>query len=605
MRDRYWPIADYGVIGDLRTAALVSRDGGVDWWCLPRFNDPSVFAALLDAERGGRWRIGPAAPATSEQRYLPGTNVLVTTFHFEAGGAAAVTDFLPMGAARIAEPVLFRRVVGHRGRVPMATVFHPRFAYGRDEARLTARRAGLTATDSTHALALSAWPELEWAMEGGAATARFDLEAGEERWFVLRWDHDETPAAVTLGPQAALDATIDYWDTWVAPLDYHGPYRAEVQRSALALKLLQYEPSGAIVAAPTTSLPEWLGAGRNWDYRYTWLRDSAYVLYALDSLGILSEAEAFIRFLVRACRRDDASHLQVLYSPHGDREADERVLDHLEGYAGSGPVRIGNGAANQFQLDVYGELLDTIAIAHRTQAPGEAAWASMNRLVDWVADNWRRPDWGIWEERLAPRHHVSSKVMAWTALDRGAALAEQHQLRGDVARWRAEAEAVKAEVLDRGWDPGRGTFVQGYGEPALDASVLLIPKVHFIHRTDPRVRSTLDAVRRELGAGPEELIYRYRTADGLNGDEGAFVACSFWMVQNVALTGDFDEAERLFRLLLRRASPLGLFAEEIDPRTGDHLGNYPLGLSHAALINTAVMLERLRAVGQSDSRTVG
>jgi GH15 family glucan-1,4-alpha-glucosidase len=594
MTQRYRPIADYGVIGDLRTAALVGRDGSVDWWCLPRFNDPSVFAALLDAGRGGRWRIGPAGPATSEQRYLPGTNVLVTTFHFEAGGAAAVTDFLPMGAARLAEPVLYRRVMGHRGRVPMATEFHPRFEYGRDEARFTARRAGLVATDSTRALALSAWHELEWAVEGGAATARFDLAAGEERWFVLRWDHDESPAAVTLAPQAALEATIHYWDTWVAPLDYHGPYRAEVQRSALALKLLQYEPTGAIVAAPTTSLPEWLGAGRNWDYRYTWLRDSAYVLYALDSLGILSEADDFIRFLVRACRRDDASHLQVLYSPHGDREADEKVLAHLEGYAGSAPVRIGNGAAGQFQLDVYGELLDTIAIAHRTRAPGEAAWASMNRLVDWVADNWRRPDWGIWEPRVEPRHHVSSKVMAWTALDRGAALAEAHRLRGDVARWRAEAEAVKAEVLVRGWDPGRRTFVQAYGEPALDASVLLIPKVHFIHRSDPRVRSTLDAVRRELGAGPEELIYRYRAPDGLEGEEGAFVACSFWMIQNVALTGDLQEAERLFRLLLRRAGPLGLFAEEIDPRTGDHLGNYPLGLSHAALINTAVMFERLR-----------
>ncbi|HSE27631.1 MAG TPA: glycoside hydrolase family 15 protein [Gemmatimonadales bacterium] len=595
--ERYRPIADYGVIGDLRTAALVSRDGSVDWWCLPRFNDPSVFAALLDADRGGRWRIGPAAAATSEQRYLPGTNVLVTTFHLEAGGAAAVTDFLPMGPARGAEPVIFRRVAGHRGRVPMATRFQPRFEYGREAARFTMRRAGLIATESGRALALSAWPELEWSLEGDATTATFELGAGEERWFVLRWDHDETPAAVTLGPQAALDATIGYWDAWVAPLDYHGPYRAEVQRSALALKLLQYEPSGAIVAAPTTSLPEWIGAGRNWDYRFTWLRDSAYVLYALDSLGILSEADAFQRFLLRALRRDDASHLQVLYAPHGDREADERVLDHLEGYAGSAPVRVGNGAATQFQLDVYGELLDTIAIAHRTREPGEAAWSSVERLVDWVAENWGRPDWGIWEARLEPRHHVCSKVMAWAALDRGASLAEQYGLRGDGARWRAEAAAVKAEVLEQGWDPARSTFVQAYGEPGLDASTLVIPKVRFLPRTDPRVRGTLEAIRRELGAGPEELIYRYRSPDGLAGDEGAFVACSFWMIQNVALTGDFEEAERLFRLLLRRASPVGLFAEEIDPRTGDHLGNYPLGLSHAALINTAVMLERLRGRG--------
>lgn len=594
MTERYRPIADYGVIGDLRTAALVGRDGSVDWWCTPRFNDASVFAAILDADRGGRWRIGPAAPATSEQRYLPGTNVLVTTFHFEAGGAAAVTDFLPMGAARGAEPAIFRRVAGHRGRVPMAALFQPRFDYGREPSRFATRRSGLVAAETGHSLALSAWDGLEWKVEDDAAGAKFDLEEGEERWFVLRWDHDEAPPAAAFDPKEALDATIRYWDAWVAPLAYHGPYRAEVQRSALALKLLQFEPSGAIVAAPTTSLPEWPGGGRNWDYRFTWLRDSAYVLYALESLGTASEADAYIRFLVRALRRDDESHLQVLYAPHGDREADERVLDHLEGYGGSAPVRVGNGAASQFQLDVYGELLDTIAIAHRTREPGEATWASVRRLVDWVAANWRRPDWGIWEARVEPRHHVLSKVMAWVALDRGARLAEAHGLKANIEGWRAEAAAVRAEVLEQGWDPVRATFVQAYGEPALDASVLIIPKVRFLPRTDPRVRSTLEAVRRELGAGPEELIYRYRTPDGLDGEEGAFVACSFWMIQNVALTGDLEEAERLFRLLLRRAGPLGLFAEEIDPRTGDHLGNYPLGLSHAALINTAVMFERLR-----------
>jgi GH15 family glucan-1,4-alpha-glucosidase len=502
-----------------------------------------------------------------------------------------------MGTARGAEPAIVRRVAGHRGRVPMAVLFQPRLDYGREPVRFATRRAGLVGADGGHSLALSAWHGLEWTVAEDAARARFDLEEGEERWFVLRWDHDEAPPSAALAPDAALDATIRFWDAWVAPLAYHGPYRAEVQRSALALKLLQFEPSGAIVAAPTTSLPEWPGAGRNWDYRFTWLRDSAYVLYALDSLGIASEADAYIRFLVRALRRDDASHLQVLYAPHGDREADERVLDHLEGYAGSAPVRVGNGAATQFQLDVYGELLDTIAIAHRSREPGEATWSSTRRLVDWVAANWRRPDWGIWEARVEPRHHVLSKVMAWVALDRGARLAGAHRLEANVEGWRAEAEAVRADVLERGWDPVRATFVQAYGEPALDASVLIIPKVRFLPRTDPRVRSTLEAVRRELGAGPEELIYRYRTPDGLDGDEGAFVACSFWMIQNVALTGDLAEAERLFRLLLRRAGPLGLFAEEIDPRTGDHLGNYPLGLSHAALINTAVMFERLRERG--------
>ena len=593
MSVRYPPIAGYGVIGDLRTAALVSPDASVDWWCAPRFNDPSVFAAILDADRGGRWRVGPAAPATAEQRYLPGTNVLVTTFHFEAGGVAAVTDFLPVGPARAAEPAIYRRVAGQRGQVPMRTTFQPRFEYGREPARFALRRAGLVAAEAGRALALSAWGGLDWTVQDDAAAAEFLLAEGEEHWFVLRWDHDEAPPAAGFAPRQALDETIRYWDAWVAPLAYHGPYRAEVQRSALALKLLQFEPTGAIVAAPTTSLPEWIGAGRNWDYRYTWIRDSAYVLYALDALGIDSEAEAYLRFLVRAFRRDDASHLQVLYSPHGDREAQERILPHLEGYAGSAPVRVGNGAAEQFQLDVYGELLDTIALAHLDREPGEGLWAGLHRLVEWVAANWRRPDWGIWEARVEPRHHVFSKVMAWVALDRGAAMAEAHGLRADVAAWRAEAAAVHAEVLERGWDPQRRAFLQAYGEPGLDASTLVIPKVRFLPRHDPRVRDHLAAIRRELGAGPEELVYRYRTPDGLDGDEGAFVACSFWMIQNVALAGDLEEAERLFKLLLRRAGPLGLFAEEIDPRTGDHLGNYPLGLSHAALVNTAVMLVRL------------
>jgi GH15 family glucan-1,4-alpha-glucosidase len=509
---------------------------------------------------------------------------------------------MPAGAARADEPVIIRRVTGTRGTVPMAVHFEPRFDYGRSIARLSQRRNGLLASDGSSAVALSASRGTTWEVLEGRAEARFDVAADSVRWFVLRWDEDEVAPCDADRLQEMVDQTAAYWDHWVAPLRYHGPYRAEVQRSALTLKLLQYEPSGAIVAAPTTSLPEWIGGDRNWDYRFTWLRDSAYVLYALDNLGITTEADAYLRFLVRACRRGDPGDLQILYAPRGNRDDGEERLGHLEGYAGTGPVRVGNGAASQFQLDVYGELLDTIALAHRERPPNEAVWVAARGLVEWVAANWHRPDYGIWEARLAPRHHVFSKVMAWTALDRGARLAEAHGLDGDAAGWRRTADLVKAEVLEKGWDPARRTFVQVYGEPGLDASSLVIPKVHFLDRTDPRVRSTLDAIRHELGAGPEELIYRYRSADGIAGDEGAFVVCSFWMIQNVALTGDFDEAERLFRLLLRRAGPLGLFAEEIDPHTGDHLGNYPLGLSHAALINTAVMLERLRGAVSGEGR---
>ena len=605
---RYPPLNDYGVIGDLHTAALVSRGGSLDWWCPPRFDSPALFAAVLDAERGGRWRIRPTVPATSEQRYLPATNLLVTTFHAEAGGVAAVTDFMPVAGSRAGIAAIYRRVEGHRGTVPLEVEFTPRFDYGRLPTRLVPRRAGLLATDDRRdAAALSATAGLAWRVGDAGAQCSFEVGAGQAWWFVLRWDDDEVQSIEALEPQRTLDATSRWWDAWVAQIAYRGPYRAEVERSALALKLLQYEPSGAIVAAPTTSLPEWPAGGRNWDYRYTWLRDSAYVLYALDSLQIQREADSYLRFLLRACRRADERHLQILYAPDGTREASELILDHLEGYGGAKPVRIGNGAADQFQLDVYGELLDTVAIGHRERSPSEGVWAAIRRLVDWVAANWTLPDWGIWEARQEPRHHVLSKVMAWVALDRAAWLGARYKLEGDVDGWRRAAQAVRHEVLEKGWDASRRTFVQAYGAPALDASVLLLPKVRFLPRTDERVRSTLESVRRELGAGPEELVYRYRTTDGLEGDEGAFPACSFWMIQNLAMVGEHAESERLFRLLLRRGGTLGLFAEEVDPRTGDQLGNYPLGLSHAALINTAVMLERLRPAtdGQGRAETGG
>ena len=594
------PIGDYGVIGDLHTAALIGRNGSLDWWCAPRFDSPSLFGALLDAERGGRWKLAPRGARTSEQRYLPASNVLVTTFHVEGGGVVALTDFMPVGPARGRCAEIHRRVACTRGTVELEILFEPRFDYAARMPVVVRRRHGVLATDAQDEVAtLAGPPGLAWGIGYGAATASLALGAGEDAWLVLRYDDDEVHPVAAYDSAAKLEATTRWWDEWLGQLRYRGPFRAEVERSALALKLCSYQPTGALIGAPTTSLPETQGGGRNWDYRYAWLRDAAFVLFGLDRLGFASEADAFLDFVKRVCRHVDQSHLQIMYGVDGRRDLPERTLDHLSGYRGARPVRVGNGAADQFQLDVYGELLETVAIWYRRHPVTEGLWQTLRDLVDWTAVHWREPDFSIWEARAEPRHYVYSKVLAWTALNRGCRIARRLELPGDVARWEREAAALRADVLRRGWDEKRQTFVQAYGETALDAALLVIPKVGFLRRGDPRVRSTLAAVRRELGSSCEELIYRYHSPDGLAGREGAFVVCSFWMADNLAMVGEFAEAERLFRNLLRRATPLGLFAEEIDPATGEHLGNFPQALSHAALLDTAAILERLRP---SDAR---
>lgn len=589
------PIGDYAVIGDLHTAALVGRNGSLDWWCAPRFDSPSIFAALLDADRGGRWRIAPRGAWTSEQRYLPASNVLVTTFHVEGGAVVALTDFMPVGPARGRSAEIHRRVACTRGRADVDVTFTPRFDYASRVPVVTRRAHGVLATDARdEVVTLAGPPAAAWRIAYGAAEATLPLAAGEAAWLVLRHDDDEVYPVAEYASERKLEETAAWWDRWLDQLAYQGPFRQEVERSALALKLCCYAPTGAIVAAPTTSLPETQGGGRNWDYRFAWLRDAAFTLYGLDRLGFAAEVEAFLGFVKRLCRHADPRHLQIMYGVDGRRDLPERVLDHLAGYRGAHPVRVGNDAAHQFQLDVYGELLETVAIWCRRHAVTEGLWKTLRDLVDWTAVHWREPDFSIWEARREPRHYVYSKVMAWAALNRGSRIARRLDLPGDVARWEREAAALKAEVLAKGWDGERQTFVQAYGEHALDAAVLIIPKVGFLRRSDPRVRSTLAAVRRELGSSCEELLYRYHSPDGVTGREGTFVICSFWMVENLAMVGEFDEAERLFRNLLRRTNHVGLLAEEIDPSTGEHLGNFPQALSHAALLDTAVILEKLR-----------
>jgi len=594
MTATYLSLDHYGVIGDLHTAALVSRGGAIDFLCGPRFDAPAVFAALLDDAGGGRWRIAPAGNWTSEQRYLAGTNVLETVFRVAGEGVVTLTDFMAVGPRRAGRCRVFRKVHAVRGAARVDVHFEPRFDFGAVPTRLSQRRHGLFATDRDNdALTLVGPAGVAWSIEGGLARASVDVGEGADAWFVLAIDEDEVHPLEEHRSADVLEATTRWWDEWSSKLQYTGPYKREVERSALALKLCCYEPTGAIVAAPTTSLPESPTGGRTWDYRFTWVRDSSFVLHALDLLGADAEAEAFFHFLRRVSRRGDV-HLQIMYSVDGGRDLPERIVSNLSGYRDRGPVRTGNAAAGQFQLDVYGEIVDAVWIWSRRHEMPEGLWHALRSLIEWVAAHWREPDYSIWEPRSGPQQNTFSKVMAWVALERGARIADKMGAEAEAAAWREEAARLHADVLARAWDPERRTFTQIYGEPQLDAALLIIPKVDFLPGSDPRVVSTLAAIRRELGTQVEELLYRYRAPDGLDGREGAFIIVSFWMVQNLVLTGHHEDGERLFRNLLRRAEPLGLLAEEIDPATGEQTGNYPQGLSHAALIETAHVLEKYR-----------
>ena len=595
-------ISDYGLIGDMRTAALVGLNGAIDWCCLPRFDSGSVFAALLDPERGGTWVVWPAVPWTSTQRYLPLTNILETTFR-TASGMVSVTDFMPVdedGRPSGPHPEIHRHVRGVRGVVPMEMIFAPRFEYGARTTRLEQLRAGLFATDRTdQVLTLSSARPFDWSVTGPApvAVTRFPLERGDARWLVLRYDDDDIHSVDRYQSARKLDVTAGYWQRWSSAVRYRGRHRSMVRRSALALKLLTHAESGAVIAAPTTSLPETIGGIRNWDYRFVWLRDAAFTLSALDAVGHGAEADAFMRFLKRVCRHEGGGHLQIMYGIDGRRDLVERQLDHLAGYLGSRPVRVGNGAVGQLQLDVYGEVLETADIWRRRHEMTEGTWRVLRGLVEWVSGNWHLPDSSIWEVRGEVRHYVFSKVMSWVALDRGIRMAEELALDGDTVAWRSSRDALQAEILERGWSEARQSFLQAYDDEALDAAALAIPIVRFLPWSDRRVVATVRTIARELTGADGELVYRYRNADGLEGEEGAFSICTFWLAQALAMIGDRDRAERLFRRMLRHANHLGLYSEEIEPATGRFLGNFPQGFTHIALINCATAFSRLDRKG--------
>jgi GH15 family glucan-1,4-alpha-glucosidase len=588
-------IEDYAVVADLQTAGLVSTDGSLDWLCLPRFDSPASFAALLGGPEAGRWRIAPREGGTvTRRRYVDDTMVL-ESFWDTTEGTVKVIDFMPR---RQTEPDIVRIVEGVSGRVTMGLELVVRFDYGRVIPWVRHQGGRWVSVAGPDSL----WLDTPVRLQGRnmRSVAEFQVSPGDRVPFVLTWvpSFQDEPPRYDAGK--ALDETVDYWREWMAHCTYDGAYAEAVRRSLLTLKALTYAPSGGITAAATTSLPEQIGGPRNWDYRYCWLRDAAFTLQALAGGGYTSEARAWRDWLLRAVA-GDPHDLQIMYSLTGRRRLPELELDWLPGYEGSRPVRIGNEAAGQFQLDVYGELLDGLHTAREAGlAADDDAWTLQTVLTDHLERIWAEPDSSLWEVRGHRQHFVHSKVMAWVGFDRMIRTAERSGLSAPLDRWRAARDAVHREVCEKGYDGDRGTFTQYYGSAGLDAALLLIPRVGFLPAHDRRVRGTIDAVRRELSVDGFVLRYRthadpvsaHGTVDGLPGGEGAFLACSFWLADALALTGRLDEARPLFERLLSLRNDVGLLSEEWDPGARRHLGNTPQAFSHVGLINTALALQR-------------
>jgi GH15 family glucan-1,4-alpha-glucosidase len=598
------PIADYGFLSDCHTGALVASDGSIEWMCLPHFDSPSVFGAILD--RGaGSWRVGPYGTyVPAGRRYIPGTNVIETTW-MTPQGWLRVVDALTIGAWHDnkhgsshtrpptdydADHLLVRMVECIQGQVQVEIVCEPMLDYGAMAATWSVVQSGedgvcaMDATDDVTALRLYA--DIRMGIEGNRAHGRHTMKEGEKRFCAISWTEERGGPHTVEQAEALLERTSQFWRTWLEDGIYPDhPWRVHLQRSALALKGLTFMPTGALVAAPTTSLPETPGGERNWDYRYCWMRDASFTLWALHALGLDWEADDFIQYVADMARNEDGS-LQIMYGIKGQMDLQERILDHLKGYEGARPVRVGNDAFKQRQNDVFGAVLDSVYLhsKKRDHIP-ERLWPVLKDQVECTARYWREPDQGIWEARGRPRHYVSSKLMCWVAMDRGARLAQRRGHIDHVEHWQALAEEIRSDILEHGVDE-RGVFRQHYETDALDASNLLIPLVRFLPPQDERVRATVAAIRDELTEGG--LVLRYRTEetdDGLRGEEGTFLICSFWLVSALSEIGEHRDAEHLCERLLSYASPLGLYAEELEASSGRHLGNYPQAFTHLALIN--------------------
>jgi GH15 family glucan-1,4-alpha-glucosidase len=595
----YLPIAEHGLIGDLHTVALVGTDGTIDWYCCPRFDSPSVFAAILDRNRGGLYRISPECDGwTSKQLYLPDTNVLITRF-LTPEGVGEVQDFMPPSQAgqREHRHRLIRRVLAVRGQMRFVVEVAPRFDYARAHHEVELTPHGAVFSSAELAFSLSTACRLEIADDRDVRT-RISLNAGQTASFVFEQiASDEMPQPHPDAEIAAeFEATVAFWRAWLRRSRYSGRWREMVNRSALTLKLLTYAPTGAMVAAPTTSLPERIGGARNWDYRYTWMRDAAFTLYALLRLGFTEEAAAFLNWLEGRFNHTagrESGPLQIMYGIDGREDLPEQELSHLEGYMGSAPVRVGNGAANQLQLDIYGELMDSVYLCNKNGLPlYHDGWVELTRNLEWLMEHWDQPDEGIWETRGGRQDYTYSRVMSWVAVERAIRVARQRGLPADLPRWMTVRDSMYNQIMDRGWNPGRRAFVQRYGSDVLDSSLLIMPLCKFIAPTDPRWISTLDAISSELVS--DSLVYRYNvevSPDGLADEEATFSMCTFWWVEALARAGRLDEARLAFEKMLSYANHLGLYSEEIGP-SGEQLGNFPQAFTHLALISAAFNLDR-------------
>jgi GH15 family glucan-1,4-alpha-glucosidase len=607
MANRYAPIGDYGVIGDLHTIALVGKDGSIDFLCLPSFDSPSVFAALLDAERGGRFQIAPHLDdAAHKQIYLPDTNVLLTRFLAD-GGVAEISDFMPVEDAGVAHNVV-RRAKTVRGEVRFGMRCEPRFDYARGTHTVERRsdtEVLFSGRSGTAELVLRLRASVSLEVSNGAAQAEFTLGADESAWFVLEVAIPDQPSPSDEPDYVteAFKATVNFWRRWIGRSTYRNRWREMVNRSALTLKLLTSRQHGSIIAAPTFGLPEHIGGERNWDYRYSWIRDSSFTLYGLMRLGYTEEAAAFMRWLMARCEElDPDGSLQIMYSVDGSRAAIEETLPHLEGYMGSRPVRIGNAAAGHLQLDIYGELMDSVYLFDKYGSPiGFDEWMNVVKLIEWVCRHWQQKDESIWEVRGGRQEFLYSRVMCWVAIDRAIRLASKRSFPAPLPRWYETRDTIYRDIFDRFWDPARRGFVQHPGATTFDAAALLMPLVRFVSPTDPRWLATLGGIERDLVS--DSLVYRYKLgdgfSDGLSGEEGTFSMCSFWYVECLSRMGDLQKARFFLEKMLGYANHLGLYGEELGPRA-QHLGNFPQAFTHLALISAAFDLDRrLSAAGHA------
>jgi len=600
MSEAYHPIENYGVIGNLQTVALIGMDGSIDFLCFPYFDSPSIFASLLDSERGGRFILSPTFQhRRPKQMYLSNSNILLTRF-LSPDGVVEVCDFMPIslesGRDQV-EPVhqLIRRAKCVRGEVKFQMACDPRLDYGRakQQVKLLSEKEALFIPDcderSISPIRLRA--EVPLVIRQGRVESEFVLSAGQSALFILEGDEDAPHAIDPHRVSEEFKATLNFWQSWIAQSTYRGRWREIVDRSALVLKLLVSQRHGSIVAAPTFGLPEVIGAGRNWDYRYTWIRDASFTLYALSRLGFHSESKAFMQWLAARCRDLRPNEpLQIMYGTDGRRDLTEVELSHWEGYRGSSPVRIGNGAHDQVQLDIYGELLDAAYLYNKYGEPiSHDLWSQLSRLIEWVCQNWDQPDEGIWEVRGGKQPLFYSRLMCWVAVDRALRLAEKRSFPAPMPRWLGVRDAIYHQMHTEFWSEELQSFVQTKNGKTLDAACLLAPLVRFISPTDPRWLSTLRAI--EQGLVDDSLVYRYRTDDGLTGTEGTFCMCSFWLIECLARSGQVKRARFLLEKTLGYANHLGLFAEELSP-SGEHLGNFPQAFTHLALISAAFELNR-------------